>query len=1151
MKKKFTIISVLLLINSLVFSQDNNENYQALPIPYENSAGLSYGQVVSIDGNYAAIGCPGYDSNSGKVELLEYSGSSWEVVAVLTSSNVNPDDNFGSSVCINQDIVIIGAYNNDELGTNVGMAYIFEKPSSGWTDMTETVKLFPSDGDNSDLFGVSVAVNNDIAYVGASGWDGDFSSEGAIYVFQKTSTTWEDFEEIAMLNLSDPSNIDQLGKSISVYDDILVAGVSYDDENGTNSGAAYIFEKPVSGWANATETAKLTATDCSEFNYFGNSVSVYGNTVVVGTSASKGGYIFEKPITGWIDATQDAKLTQSIPEQYDGFGKFVSIDDQTIIIGAPYSDYDGIINSGSAYIYSKPSTGWVDAVENAVIYCSNSEEDFLLGSALDISGDIIVVGIPLYSVAYANQGGVCLYHKPVSGWVNNSSEDYFLTPLPYLHNAAENAGYSVSISGDYAVMGAYGYNDNSGLAYVLYYDGSNWNNIAQLSPSDAENDAHFGYSVAIHDDVIVVGAYQSYDSQLGSGSIYVFEKPIDGWSDMTETAKLTASVESGRHLGYAIAFDGNTIVAGAPFDNIDGVITMAGSVYVFEKPEDGWATGHENAILQASDPEASDYFGSSVAVENDIIVVGHYIDNENGNSSGSIYVYEKSGENWINATETTKFSSSNSEANCYFGYSVDISNQIIVAGSFPQLSSIAGFASVFQKDEGNWVELANLSNSDATSSDNFGIDVSIDNDIIVVGANNNSSSGASYLFKQASTGWTNMTETIKLTASDATENDYFGINTDIQNGKIIIGANGLDSNGSESGGAYLFLLPYVLEEPESISNVCGNEVVSFDISAVATGYQWQISDEDGIVFSDINDDEVFTGYDSESLVVNLNSNLDNLYVRCNVFGGDEFISVGPYQILLENELPELEVQNIEIFTDESGFAYLNSSDLVVLASDNCMIEDTILSQSVFNCDENSVFVDVAVIDISGNSYVQVSNVTVTDTIKPEINCAESINVVADQGQQYYTVQGTEIDPTNAADNCGVESILNDFNNLSSLANVQIPDGNTTIIWTATDNSGNQNTCTLNIFVDQYVGFNDLTNPNTIAYPNPFNNYLNLENQTNSKNVNFEICDALGQILIAGKVDHLSRIDTSELPFGAYILKIKNEKNTSIIKIIKE
>ncbi|GAF91309.1 unnamed protein product, partial [marine sediment metagenome] len=184
----------------------------------------------------------------------------------------------------------------------------------------------------------------------------------------------------------------------------------------------------------------------------------------------------------------------------------------------------------------------------------------------------------------------------------------------------DNSGYSVAISGDTAVVGAYADDDNgssSGSAYVFRYNGSSWAEEQKLLASDGEANDYFGHAVAISGDTAVVGAYGDDDNGSSSGSAYVFRYNGSNWSEEQKLLAFGGGV--GDQFGYSVAISGDAIVIGAPYDDDNG--SNSGSAYVFRYTGGNWML---QAMLLASDGEANDYFGRAVAISGDTAVVGAY-----------------------------------------------------------------------------------------------------------------------------------------------------------------------------------------------------------------------------------------------------------------------------------------------------------------------------------------------------------------------------------------------------------------------------------------------------------------------------------------------------------------------------------------------
>jgi len=356
-------------------------------------------------------------------------------------------------------------------------------------------------------------------------------------------------------------------------------------------------------------------------------------------------------------------------------------------------------------------------------------------------------------------------------------------------------GTSVSISGDTAVIGASGDDDNgnsSGSAYIYRFDGASWVHEAKLLAADAAADDRFGASVSISGDTAVVGAF----GNASFGSAYIFEKVGGVW---TQQAKLLASDGAADDwFGWSVSISGETAVIGALLD--DDNANSSGSVYVFERVGGVWA---EQAKLLAADGAGGDWFGHSVSISGEMAVIGAALDDDNGNSSGSAFIFEKVGGVW---TQQTKLLASDGAANDRFGDCVSISGETAVVGAFGNASS--GSAFVFEKVGGVWAEQAKLLADDGAADDRFGDCVSISGDTAVIGAwrddDNGTDSGSAFIFEKVGGVWTQQT---KLLASDGAANDRFGESVSISGDTAVIGALGDNDNGAASGSAYVFGVP--------------------------------------------------------------------------------------------------------------------------------------------------------------------------------------------------------------------------------------------------------------------------------------------------------------------------------------------------------
>ena len=222
------------------------------------------------------MGASGDDDNgsaSGSAYVFKRTGASWAQETKLLPSDGAAFDFFGKSVSISGDYAVVGAQEDDDNGTNSGSAYVFKRAGASWAQET---KLLPSDGATIDVFGISVSISGDYAVVGAHRDRDNGSFSGSAYVFKRTDVTWT---QEAKLLPSDGAADDQFGISVSISGDYAVVGAQENDDNGSNSGSAYLFKRSGTSWAQET---KLLASDGAAADEFGRSVSISGDYAVVG-----------------------------------------------------------------------------------------------------------------------------------------------------------------------------------------------------------------------------------------------------------------------------------------------------------------------------------------------------------------------------------------------------------------------------------------------------------------------------------------------------------------------------------------------------------------------------------------------------------------------------------------------------------------------------------------------------------------------------------------------------------------------------------------------------------------------------------------------------------------------------------------------------
>ena len=466
--------------------------------------------------------------------------------AYLKASNTGTDDRFGQFVAVSGDTVVVGASHEDSNATgangdqadnsagDAGAAYVFVRSGTTWT---QQAYLKASNTELRDYFGTSLAISGDTVVVGApfessnaTGVNGDqadnsATGSGAAYVFVRTGTTWT---QQAYLKASNTELRDYFGTSLAISGDTVVVGASSEDSSATGvngdqadnsasfAGAAYVFVRSGTIW---TQQAYLKASNTDAGDYFGTSVAISGDTVVVGASRedsnatgvngannnsaidSGAAYVFVRSGTVW---TQQAYLKASNTGVRDGFGQSVAVSGDTVVVGAygEASNATGVngngannsaTGSGAAYVFIRTGTTWT---QQAYLKASNTEVgDDSFGISVAVSGDTVVVG------------------------------------------AQQEDSNATGVNGDQA--------DNSasfaGAAYVFFRSGTTWTQQAYLKASNTGGGDDefvfgdiFGGSVAVSGDTVVVGAFwedssatgvngnQADNSAFGAGAAYVF-----------------------------------------------------------------------------------------------------------------------------------------------------------------------------------------------------------------------------------------------------------------------------------------------------------------------------------------------------------------------------------------------------------------------------------------------------------------------------------------------------------------------------------------------------------------------------------------------------------------------------------------------------
>jgi hypothetical protein len=372
---------------------------------------------------------------------------------------------------------------------------------------------------------------------------------------------------------------------------------------------------------------------------------------------------------------------------------------------------------------SQPARGQCQATELAKLVAADPATSHVFGGSAVIEGSTAIIGAWTDDDHGVSSGSAYVFHYDGVQWIRQQK---LLTdggePFDYY-------GDSVGLSGDLAIVGARGEDDdggNSGAAYVYRYDGQSWVQEARLRPADAHANQQFGNAVAVYGDIAVVGAWTDDAPGLASGSAYVFG--FDGFQWIEQVKLVAADGAAGHWFGYSVAISGPTILIGAPYDDDHG--PRSGSAYVFYYDGSSWV---QQAKLVPADGAAEDWFGFSVALDTDLAVIGACRYDGLSRDSGAAYVFGRSGSAW---TLEQKLLASDGAEDDNFGFSVAVSGDLAVVGAVLNdadgLESGSGY--VFRRQGGNWPQEAKLRASDGRDYNYLGCCAAVHGDTAVLGA---------------------------------------------------------------------------------------------------------------------------------------------------------------------------------------------------------------------------------------------------------------------------------------------------------------------------------------------------------------------------------------------------------------------------------
>ncbi len=376
--------------------------------------------------------------------------------------------------------------------------------------------------------------------------------------------------------------------------------------------------------AQVIETQRLVSDDIETGDNFGEAVAISGNYAIIGSLGddengvnSGSAYIYYNNAGTW---EQYQKITASDGQTNDFFGVNVTISgDYAFACSLGANSY-----AGKVYAFYNDAGTWT---ETDILIASDTESSDLFGESMVANGDYVIIGA-LGNDDFGSQSGSAYIFQ------NNSGNWTEITKLTASDGAeSDQFGTAVSIYGDYAIVGA-DHSENHGKIYAFYNNSGTWEQTQIIESADISVGDFFGVSVCVYDEYLAIGASSKSDNGTWSGAAYVFQNNSGTWE---EQQKLTASdAASMKHFGNSINIIGDTLIVGSK-GNRSFTPYVAGSAYLFKNDSGEW---DEKAKLTASDIGLEDYFGNAVSFSNSYAFVGSPLTDSDFEDAGAVYIYE-------------------------------------------------------------------------------------------------------------------------------------------------------------------------------------------------------------------------------------------------------------------------------------------------------------------------------------------------------------------------------------------------------------------------------------------------------------------------------------------------------------------------------
>lgn len=581
-------------------------------------------------------------------------------------SRVNDDnaDLFGNNIATSSDYIVTGApsEDTDTFVQNSGVVYVYDAKTEVLIHtITSPNKL------DQESFGFRVAISGTRIFVSSFGAETNFSSNIYVYDLANLTNTLTP-QPSSTLRFSNPEGYFFTARELDVDGDYLIAT---DDRYNSDTGIMVVWDISDTSSIYIPETFIVQAPTSGDRHFYRARIS--DNTIA--TSMFRPPWdmnvynLLTFPSSPNINEFYSVENVIENPNNYssrasDSFGfDSVASSNNYLFVGASEEDEVGGTDSGVIYIFDNDDN-LVYTIINPNAYSTPTSDRF--GRAIAVEGNFLIAGVPNEDeLSYSSSGKAYVFTTTTGDWTDTSLLYTLNNPNAYDTPSGDSFGYSVGISGNYFIVGAYGEDDangtTSGKAYI--YDLTTGNLLHTLdnpNPYSTSSVDYFGYSLDITDVYAVVGAWGE-DEAGGStsGKIYVFSPATGNLLRTIDNPNAFSTVGADRFSVRGFSISGDYLLVGVP-DEDANLVGRSGVAYIFRLSTGNLIETLINPNLYST--ESGDEFGYVVTMSGNYAAVQSYFeDDAKGPTSGAVYVYRTETGNWTDVTLIASIANPNYE----------------------------------------------------------------------------------------------------------------------------------------------------------------------------------------------------------------------------------------------------------------------------------------------------------------------------------------------------------------------------------------------------------------------------------------------------------------------------------------------------------